>query len=143
MQIIHFTEGATDWLEGFQAINVRSVPLADGSGETRLTCFHLYPKAYVFDPPTTHANVLLVVSGHVTVLFLNGSRAWLSGGMGVVIDPDDRYSIESEHGAIIIAVECDELTPTRRAISTPERIMGQRWPGEHDGTNGADSSPTP
>jgi hypothetical protein len=143
MQIIHFTEGATDRLEGFQARHVRSVPLADGSGDTRLTCFHLSPKAHILDPPITHSNALLVVSGRVTVLFLNGGRAFLSAGVGVVIDAGDRYSIESEKGAIIIAVECKELTPTECAISTPERIMGQRWPGEHDETDGADSSPTP
>ena len=82
MQIIHFTEGATDGLEGFEARDVRSVPLADGSGDTRLTCFHLSPKAYILDPPITDANALLVVSGRVTILFLNGGRAWLSTGMG-------------------------------------------------------------
>ena len=143
MQIIHFTEGATDELEGFQARDVRSVPLADGSGDTHLTCLHLSPKAYIWDPPITHSRALLVVSGRVTVIFLNGGRAWLSGGVGVIIDAGDRYSVESEQGAIIIAVECKELTPTERAISTPERIMGQRWPGEHDKINGANSSQTP
>ena len=143
MQIIHFTEGATDGLEGFQASDVRSVPLADGSGDTHLTCLHLSPKAYILDPPITHSHALLVVSGRVTVLFVNDGRAFLSAGVGVVIDAGDRYSIESETGAIIIAVECKELTPTERAISTPERIMGQRWPGEHNETHGAESSPTP
>jgi hypothetical protein len=137
MQIIHFTEGATDGLEGFQARDVRSVPLVHGSGDTRLTCLHLSPKAYILDAPITDAHALLVVSGRVTVVFLDGGRAWLSGGMGVVIAAGDRYSIESEPGAIILAVECKEMAPTDRAISTPERIMGQRWPGEHDETHGA------
>jgi hypothetical protein len=143
MQIIHFTEGATDGLEGFQARDVRSVPLVRGSGATRLTCLHLFPKAYLLDAPITDAHALLVVSGRMTVVFLHGARAFLSAGVGVFIDAGDRYSIESETGAIIIAVECKELAPTERAISTPERIIGQRWPGEHNETNGADSSPTP
>ena len=50
--------------------------------------------------------------------------------MGIVLGTGERYSLESSKGAILIIVEAKQLSPTREGISTPQRIMGQRWPGE-------------
>ena len=130
MQIIHFTQGATDELSGFRALGVGSVPLADGSGDTHVTCLHFCPGAKILAPPVTHDSALLIVSGEVNVVFDVGGRAHLSAGMGVITDAGQHYSLESRTGAIAIAVESQRLQATVRAISTPERIMGQRWPGE-------------
>ena len=33
-------------------------------------------------------------------------------------------------GAIVIAVNAERLNVSKEAVSTPERIMGQVWPGE-------------
>lgn len=36
----------------------------------------------------------------------------------------------SEHGAIILIVEAQDLIPHPRGISTPERIAGAGWPSD-------------
>jgi len=130
MRVIHFTEGATDWLNGFRARFARSVPLASGEGETYLGCLHLMRGARINDPPETHDCALLVVHGEVVVSEDHGGRADLSCGMGVVIEANVPYHLESERGAIVLTVEARRLVPTAQGISTPERIAGQRWPGE-------------
>ena len=50
--------------------------------------------------------------------------------LGVVIKSRQHHSLHSPTGAVAIAVESGRLQATQEAISTPERIMGQRWPGE-------------
>jgi hypothetical protein len=54
----------------------------------------------------------------------------LSGGMGVVLSAGEPVRLESDEGAIVIAVEAPRLIATLRGCSTPGRTMGQRWPGE-------------
>lgn len=131
MQVIHFTQGATDELNGrFRALGVGSVSLADGAGDTHLTCLHFVPGATVLAPPVTHDSALLIVFGKVNVMLDVGDRAFLSVGMGVIIEAGRHYSLQSPTGAIAIAVESQRLQATAHAISTPERIMGQHWPGE-------------
>jgi mannose-6-phosphate isomerase-like protein (cupin superfamily) len=124
MRIIHFTQGATDELSGFRALGVSSVPLADGSGDTHVTCLHFGPGAKILAPPVTHDSALLIVSGSVEVVFDAGGRAHLSAGMGVVIDAGQHYSLESPTGAIAIAVESQRLQATARAIATPRPHHG-------------------
>jgi hypothetical protein len=41
MQVIHFTHGATDPLKGFGATGASFLPLADGEGNSHISCFHL------------------------------------------------------------------------------------------------------
>ena len=130
MRVIHFTQGATDELTGFRASGVRSVPLADGDGDTHVTCLHFVPGATIRAPPVTHDSALLIVSGNVNVVLDAGGSAFLSAGMGVVIDAGQHYSLNSSTGAIAIAVESRRLQATTRAVSSPARIRGQRWPGE-------------
>ena len=128
MRVIHFTEGATDWLFGFRAQLARSVSLVSGDGDTHVSCLHLKPCARIIDPPATHDCALLVVHGQVLVVEDHGASINLSCGMGAVIKAADRYHLECERGAIVLTVESLEATP--QGISTPQRIAGQRWPGE-------------
>ena len=130
MRVIHFTEGATDLILGLNAHRVRSVPLASGDGFSNITCLHLLPGSSIADPPTEQDCALLVVSGSVMAIGDIGGHIDLSAGMGIVLSTGERYSLESSTGAILIVVEARRLTPTREGISTPERIMGQRWPDE-------------
>ena len=131
MRVIHFTHGATDSLDSsFRALGVTSVSLADAAGDTHVTCLHFVPGGKVLAPPVTQDSALLIVSGKVDVVPDAGGRATLSGGMGVVIEAGQHYSVHSPTGAIAITVRSPRLQTTAQAVSTPERIMGQRWPGE-------------
>jgi hypothetical protein len=130
MRFIHFTEGATDLVLGLNARRVRSVPLARGDGFSNITCLHLLPGSSLTDAATEQDCALLVVSGRVLATGDIGGHIDLSGGMGIVLRAGERYSLESSKGAILIVVEAKHLNPTPEGISTPQRIMGQRWPGE-------------
>lgn len=128
-QFIHFTEGATDPLEEFDARGVRFVPLAAGEEERDATvsCLHFAAGGWIAEAPCFHDGVLLVVHGELTVCGM--SRLQLYPGMGVVLGAGQPAQLESRQGAIVIAIESPRLRATARGISTPERIMGQRWPG--------------
>ena len=79
--------------------------LADGDGDTPVTCLHFVPGATIRAPPVTHDSALLIVSGNVNVVLDAGGSTFLSAGMGVVIDAGQHYSLNSSTGAIAIAVE--------------------------------------
>jgi hypothetical protein len=130
MDVIHFTKGATDPLESFGASGACFLPLADGQGDTHLSCLHLKKGGKIAAPSITHAAALLVVHGLVTIESEIGARINFSGGMGAMFGPNEPYTLKSETGAILILVECQELTAHARAISTPQRIAGATWPGE-------------
>jgi hypothetical protein len=143
MLIIHFTQGATDPLTTHDAKGVRFLPLADGTGESHLSCAHLEPGATVNAPSLTHAVALLVVHGRTTVTTELDARIRLSGGMGAVLGRDEPYSIESDTGAIVLIVESTELAAHSRGISSPDRIAGQTWPSDGVVTGGPTSNPRP
>jgi len=128
MKVIHFTHGATDPLEGFGATGARFLPLADGIGDTHVSCMHLEKGARIAWPSRTHAAALLVVHGRITVTA--HARIDIHAGMGCVFDKDESYSLTSEPGAIVLILESEELTPDARGISTPERIAGQTLPSD-------------
>jgi hypothetical protein len=50
--------------------------------------------------------------------------------MGCVFKQAEPCSLFSEHGAIILIVEAQDLIPHPRGISTPERIAGAGWPSD-------------
>jgi hypothetical protein len=52
------------------------------------------------------------------------------------MNADERYRLRSDTGAIVVVVESERLESTERGRSTPERIIGQRWPGESVGGRG-------
>jgi hypothetical protein len=131
MNIIHFARGATDPLKGFDAEGAHYVPLADGHGDTHLSCVHLESGATINAPSLTHAAALLVVHGCITITRLNTTtNINVHAGMGAVFEPQEPYTFNSEPGAILIVVEAEHLLPHERGISLPERIAGQAWPSD-------------
>jgi hypothetical protein len=134
LNVVHFTHGATDPVQGLRSHGVRVVMLADGGGadETYVSCLHFEPGGWVTDPPAERASAILAVHGRVTLFQSKpySKRQDLSPGVGVVMAADAGYRMESEMGAILIVVEAEHLQATECGISTPERIMGQVWPGE-------------
>jgi len=130
MDVIHFTQGATDPLNAFDSIGVRFLPLADGQGDTHISCLHLEMGGKIEAPSITHAAAILVVHGRVTIESDIGARIKFSGGMGAVFSPNEPYTLKSETAAIILIVESQELTAHARAISTPQRIEGATWPSD-------------
>jgi redox-sensitive bicupin YhaK (pirin superfamily) len=130
MNVIHFTQGATDQLKGFSASAARFVPLADGTGDTHISCLHLEKGANVNAPSISHGATLLVVHGRITITTHIDARIQFAGGMGVVFTDHEPYTIESDAGAIVLIVEATDLKPHARGISTPQRIAGQTWPSD-------------
>jgi len=143
LNIVHFTHGSTDPLQGCRSHGVRVVMLADGAGadETYVSCIHIEPGGWVTDPPSGRDSVVLVVHGDVTLVEthpVTSRNAYpgtvhhngMSPGVGVVLSADTRYRMESEAGAILIVVEAERLQATESGKSTPERVLGQTWPGE-------------
>ena len=130
MDVIHSIHGATDPLAAFDACGVSFLPLTEGGGDSHLSCAHLDPGATIEAPSLTHAAALLIVHGRVTLCTEDlMSRFDLSAGVGAVLQREERYSLSSDAGAIVLILEADELTPHPRGISSPERIAGQSWPG--------------
>jgi hypothetical protein len=132
MNIIHFTRGATDPLKDFDAEGAHYVPLADGQGDTHLSCVHLNPGATINAPSLKHAAALLVVHGRITIVSKRGNtrNTNIFAGMGAVFEPQEPYTFKSDSGAILIVVEAEQLLPHERGISKPERIAGQTWPSD-------------
>jgi hypothetical protein len=130
MRVIHFTLNAADPLKGFDASGATFLPLADGEGDTHLSCLHLEMGGKINAPSISHAAALLIVHGRVTIESDIGARINFSGGMGAVFNPNEPYTLTSEIGAILLLVESQELTAHQRAISTPQRIAGATWPSD-------------
>jgi hypothetical protein len=131
MDVIHFTRGATDPLDAFDSTGVHFLPLADGQGDTHVSCAHLDPGATINAPSLTHATALLVVHGRIKITKLTDTiNIHIHAGMGAVFAKEEPYTLRSDTGAILVLVESDELTPHPRGISSPERIAGQTWPSD-------------
>jgi hypothetical protein len=132
MKVIHFTSGATDPLKGFGAIGASFLPLADGHGETHVSCVYLRSGATICAPSLTQAATLLVVHGRMTITSEHGEprNTDIHSGMGVVVAREEPYSFKSDSGAILLIVESQELTAHAHAISTPQRIEGATWPSD-------------
>jgi hypothetical protein len=135
MNIIHFTRRAADPLQAFAATGAASavsfLPLADGEGNAHISCVHLERNATVSSPSLTHAAALLCVHGWITVTTQSPKiQIDLHSGMGAIFEKHEPYSLQSEEGAILLIVESEELTAHARAISTPQRITGARWPSD-------------
>jgi hypothetical protein len=137
MRVIHFTHGATDPLTDCSATGASFLPLADGQGDTHISCLHLEKGGKIEGPSITHAAALLIVHGRVTIESDIGARINFSGGMGAVFKQNEPYTMKSETGAILLLVESQELTPHGRAISTPQRIEGATWPSDSLWTHAA------
>lgn len=131
MDLIHFTQGATDPLTAFDARLVGFLPLAEGRGDSHVGCAHLDPGTAIEAPSLTHAAALLIVHGRVTLCTEDPiSRFDLSAGVGAILQKDERYSLTSDSGAIFLILEAAELVAHPRGISSPDRIAGQTWPSD-------------
>ena len=130
MKVIHFTEDAAEPFESSQVSLTKFIPLLQGTAVTYVTCLHFLPGASVVELPTSQECALLVVSGSATVLnFEPRFSVELIAGVGVVVEEGEGYALETIEGAIVMAVNGERLNVSKEAISTPERIMGERWPG--------------
>ena len=131
MQVIHFTEDATDQFWGSLGRGARFVTLMEATGDVHVTCLHLSPGARISDLSVTHDRAALVVHGKVVV---HGDepehRLDLSAGAGVIVPAGQRFSIDSAEKAILLTMEGQWLEPALAGISTPARIEAQRWPGD-------------
>ena len=131
MDVIHFTHQATDPLRSLDSSGARFLPLADGNGNTHISCLHLERNAKVSSPSLTHAAALLVVHGRLTIETTTPQiRIEIHAGSGCIVEKDEAYSLKSEEGAILLIVESQELTAHARAVSTPQRIAGATWPAD-------------
>jgi hypothetical protein len=139
VQVVHFTEGATDPVQGFRSHGVRVVTFADGAGadETYVSCLHFEPGGWISDPPAVRDSALLSVHGEATLMGLDadtrvvtGPRLELLPGVGLILSADATYRLHSDSGAIVLVIEAERLESTKQGRSTPERIMGATWPGE-------------
>jgi hypothetical protein len=134
VSIIYFVEGATDPIDEFDAKGVRYVPVASGPEDcdTKVSCFHLAPGAQMAEIPCFQDSALLVVHGRLTASadYWGGAGIEIYTGMGVVLDAGEGVRVKSDEGAIVMVFEAPRLIATSRGISTPQRIMGQSWPGE-------------
>src|ERR1700733_3888605 len=130
MRAIHFPSPAAEPLRAFDATGATFLPLADGEGDTHISCLHLEMDGKVESPSLSHATALLIVHGRVTIEQSPGPRIHFSGGMGAVFEQNEPYTLKSETDAIILIVESQQLTPQTRAISTPQRIEGAIGPSD-------------
>jgi len=131
MRVIHFTEAATDPLKGFGSFAASFLPLADGQGDTHLSCLHLEIGGKIQAPSISHSAALLCIHGCLSVKTpIPETQINLHAGMGAVFSPNEPYTLKSDIGAILLIVESQELTAHSRAISTPQRIAGATWPGD-------------
>jgi hypothetical protein len=83
--------------------------------------------ATIRSPSLSHAATLLVVHGQVAVRTKDPrSHINLSGGMGGVLRKDERYSLTSETGAIIVIIEAEQLTAHPGASLLPSASTATR-----------------
>ena len=101
-----------------------------GEGEAHLRGLYLVPGTPINDRPATHDCAHLVVQGQVLVIRDPGGRANVLCGMGMIVKATVRCRLESERGAVVLAVESQRPEPTAQGISIPERIAGQHVPGQ-------------
>jgi hypothetical protein len=128
MDVVHFTDGATDPVVAFRARLARLVPLAEGR-HVRLSCLHLAPDAAVIEPPTKKACVLLLVHGQINFWMTAPTlRPELTAGVGVTLQAGERSALQSKRGAVVMVIESEDLHAHPYGISTPERIEGAQWP---------------
>jgi redox-sensitive bicupin YhaK (pirin superfamily) len=129
MDVIHFTHRATDPLRSLDSSGARFLPLADGNGNSHISCLHLEMNGKIESPSITHTAALLVVHGRITVETRTPQiRIDIHAGSGCIVEKGETYSLMSEEGAILLIVESQELSAHARAMSTPQRIAGATWP---------------
>ena len=128
MQVIHFTEGASDWSKDFLANTLVLYHSPWGEGEAHFCCLHLLQGIPINGPHADCAH--LAVHGQLLVIQDPGGRVNFLCGMGMIIEGIVRCRPERERGAVVLAVESQHPEPTAQGISIPQRIAGQHWHGQ-------------
>jgi hypothetical protein len=128
MDILHFTPGSLDPDNVRRHGTVAHMPLASGEGEFELSCLYLSPGGQIAVAPANHVQLLLIVNGRAEAAFLNGVRPNPMAGMGLLLQAREGCQLASTTGAVILAIEADQLAADPCGISHPERVMGQQWP---------------
>jgi len=131
MDVIHFTSAATDPLKGFGSSGASFLPLAQGQGNSHISCLHLERDGKIQAPSISHSAALFCIHGCLSVKTpFPETQINLHTGMGAVFSPNEPYTLKSETGAILLIVESQELTAHARGISTPQKVAGATWPSD-------------
>jgi hypothetical protein len=128
MDLVHFTPGALDHDSARRPGATAIMPLANGKGDIEISCLYLPPGGRVSVPPSGHSQLILTVNGKATAKFPSGFGPRIYAGMGMLLHPGETCQLDSEQGAVIIAIEAAKLEADRCGISLPERVAGQQWP---------------
>lgn len=76
--------------------------------DTYVSCLHIESGGWISDPPAVRDTALFVVHGSVTVWSVElEMRLDPSPGVGIVLNADHAYRLESDIGAIVLVVEAD------------------------------------
>jgi hypothetical protein len=129
MQVMHFTAGAGDPLWDPRSRGVGFVPIAQNDAGTHIACLHLSTGAKLDRRSLPCEGALLVIQGEAAVT-TDVCRLDLLAGVGIALKAREWFCAESKEGAVLLLIECRGLEATDIAVSTPDRIRGQRWPGE-------------
>jgi hypothetical protein len=128
MDIVHFTPGTLDYDKPTSGATAAIMPLANGKGEIQISCLYLSPGGKISVPPSNHSQLIMTVNGKAKSTFPTGFGPRIFAGMGILLHRGETCQLDSELGAVIIAVEAGKLEADPCGISMPERLAGQQWP---------------
>lgn len=128
MDIVHFTPGTLDFDKPRPDGTAAIMPLAGGKGEIQISCLHQSAGGRISVPPSNHSQLIMTVHGIAKSTFPTGFGPRIFAGMGMLLHPGETCQLDSEQGAVIIAVEATTLEADLCGISMPERVAGQQWP---------------
>jgi len=97
-------------------------------GKWELSCLYFSPGGRIAVAPAQHVQLLLIVNGRTETIFPNSMRLNPWAGMRLLLQAGEGCQLASATGAVILAIEADQLAAGPCGISHPERIMGQQWP---------------
>jgi hypothetical protein len=128
MRVLHFTPGSLNPNISQERNSVAYLPLASASGRGEISCLYMAPGGSIAAARESYDRLILVVNGRVTLTHEYGCTINVSAGMGIVLEGTESCLLECETGAVLITVEAEDLAADACGLSTPDRVMGQRWP---------------
>jgi hypothetical protein len=105
VQVIQFTEGATNPLIEPRVHAARFVQLAEGSGESHLGYLRIRGGGGLPRRSAPQDAALLTVQGTITIIADSGLRLEVASGVGVVVNADEFFSLESAAGGIMVLIQ--------------------------------------
>jgi hypothetical protein len=128
MRVLHFTPGSMNPNIAQERNPVAYLPLASASGKSEISCLYMAPGGSIAAARESYDRLILVVNGRVTVTHEYGCIINASAGMGIVLEGTESCLLKCETGAVLITVETEDLVADACGLSTPDRVMGRRWP---------------